>query len=41
MRQVFTEESQKSNKPRLLTSIATAAGEFLLKQGYDVPVLCE
>jgi hypothetical protein len=41
MKQVFEEESKKSGKPRLLSSIATAAGEYLLKQGYDIPVLCE
>ena len=41
MHEVFEEESQKSQKPRLLTSIATAAGEWLLKQGYDIPVLCK
>jgi hypothetical protein len=37
----FEKEAKKSNKPRLLTSIATAAGAYLLTQGYDVPVLCE
>jgi hypothetical protein len=41
MRRVFEEESKKSNKPRLLASIATAAGSYLLKQGYDIPVLCK
>ncbi len=41
MFEVFDAESKKSNKPRLLTSIATAAGEYLLKQGYDIPVLCK
>jgi hypothetical protein len=41
MREVFEAESKKSKKPRLLTSIATAAGEYLLKQGYDIPVLCK
>lgn len=41
MRQVFEEDAKKSNKPRLLTSIATAAGEYLLKNGYDVPTLCK
>lgn len=41
MHEVFEEESQKSQKPRLLASIATAAGEWLLKQGYDIPVLCK
>jgi GH18 family chitinase len=41
MREVFEEESMKSQKPRLLSSIATAAGEYLLKQGYDIPVLCK
>jgi hypothetical protein len=41
MREVFEEESNKSNKPRLLSSIATAAGEYLLKTGYDIPVLCK
>ena len=37
----FEKESQKTGKPRLLTSIATAAGQYLLKQGYDIPVLCK
>ena len=41
MREVFEAESQKSQKPRLMTSIATAAGEWLLKHGYDIPVLCK
>ena len=41
MHEVFDEESQKSQKPRLLASIATAAGEWLLKHGYDIPVLCK
>ena len=41
MREAFEEESKISKKPRLLTSIATAAGSFLLKQGYDIPVLCK
>ncbi|CAF0784700.1 unnamed protein product [Brachionus calyciflorus] len=41
MREVFEEEAKKTNKPRLLSSIATAAGEFLLKTGYDVPTLCK
>ena len=41
MHEVFEKESKKSNKPRLLASIATAAGEYLLKQGYDIPVLCK
>ena len=34
-------ESEESNKPRLQASIATAAGSYLLKQGYDIPVLCK
>jgi chitinase len=37
----FDKESKKSGKPRLLTAIATAAGQYLLKQGYDIPVLCK
>lgn len=41
MREVFTKESKKSGKPRLLASIATAAGAYLLTQGYDVPMLCK
>lgn len=41
MYQEFDKESQKSGKPRLLTSIATAAGQYLLKQGYDIPMLCK
>lgn len=41
MREMFEKESKKSNKPRLQASIATAAGDYLLKQGYDIPVLCK
>jgi chitinase len=37
----FDKESQKSGKSRLLSSIATAAGQYLLKQGYDIPMLCK
>ncbi|CAF1273350.1 unnamed protein product [Didymodactylos carnosus] len=41
MYKIFKKEAKKSNKERLLISIATAAGEFLIKKGYDVPVLCK
>ena len=41
MRNEFQKESIKSKKPRLLASIATAAGSYLLKTGYDIPVLCK
>jgi GH18 family chitinase len=37
----FDKESKTTGKPRLLTAIATAAGQYLLKQGYDIPVLCK
>lgn len=41
MREEFEKESVASDKPRLQASIATAAGSYLLKQGYDIPVLCK
>ncbi len=40
MRREFQKEGEVSGKPRLLGSIATAAGSYLLKQGYDIPTLC-
>jgi len=41
MRREFQREAQESGKPRLLASIATAAGSYLLKQGYDISTLCK
>jgi hypothetical protein len=41
MRTEFEAESKQSRMPRLLASIATAAGAYLLNQGYDIPVLCK
>lgn len=41
MHKVFKKEAKKSNKDRLLLSLAVAAGKVLVKQGYDVPVLCQ
>ena len=41
MHKEFEKEAQITGKPRLLASIATAAGQYLLKQGYDIPMLCK
>ncbi len=41
MHKLFKKESKKSNKDRLLISLAVAAGKYLITQGYDVPVLCK
>ncbi|KAI3386151.1 hypothetical protein SNEBB_010021 [Seison nebaliae] len=41
IRSAFEEESQSSGNERYELSIATAAGKYLLDQGYDIPVLCE
>ena len=41
MRKTFQKEAKKSKKERLLISLAVAAGEILVKRGYDVPVLCQ
>ena len=41
MHKVFKKEAKKSGKDRLLLSLAVAAGRVLVKQGYDVPVLCQ
>ncbi|CAF3879821.1 unnamed protein product [Rotaria sordida] len=40
MQKAFKKEAKKSKKDRLLLSLAVAASEVLIKQGYDVPVLC-
>ncbi|CAF2139888.1 unnamed protein product [Rotaria magnacalcarata] len=40
MHRAFKKEAKKAKKDRLLISLAVAAGEVLVKQGYDVPVLC-
>jgi hypothetical protein len=41
MHKIFQKEAKQSNKDRLLISLAVAAGNVLVKQGYDVPVLCQ
>lgn len=41
MRYEFQKEAAETGKPRLIASIATAAGSYLLKTGYDIPVLCK
>ena len=41
MHKIFKKESKKSKKDRLIISLAVAAGKLLVKQGYDVPVLCQ
>jgi chitinase len=41
MHKIFKKEAKKSKKDRLIISLAVAAGKVLVKQGYDVPVLCQ
>jgi hypothetical protein len=41
MHKIFKKEAKKSKKDRLIISLAVAAGDILIKQGYDVPVLCQ
>ena len=41
MHKVFKKEAKKSKKDRLLLSLAVGASKVIIKQGYDVPVLCQ